>query len=241
MNMNYRINRIIALIMIMLLTGLCACAARQPSANDSSGKETASASTAQTEARPDTESTETRPDTEPPEPQTAPQAPDEHGTKAVSLTLPFMQTEDCVSFWPEDGAQSAGLSLEIPADWTEDMGLFYCPLDGGARKVLEPVCLLREMDDAKWEQLAQFDVTQIDGETEYLSVSAGVDGNGREYIQLLGKSWPEGGTISVWYPCFCYLRDTNGSVAVLTYYLLDPEDQAAKEELRKILNSIRME
>ena len=232
---------IIALIMIMLLTGLCACAGRQPAANDSSDKETALASNAQTETHPDTEPSQTQPDTEPQETQTTPQAPDGQGTKTVSLTLPFMQTEDCVSFWPEDGAQSASLSLEIPADWTEDMGLFYCPLDGGVRKVLEPVCLLRKMDDAKWENLTQFDLTQPDGETEYLSVTHGVDANGREYIQLLGKSWPEGGTISVWYPCFCYLRDTNGSVVVLTYYLLDPEDQAAKEELWKILNSIRME
>ena len=233
-------KRIIALIliMIMLLTVLCACAARQPSANDSSVKETASASNVPPETQPVTEPAKTQPNTEPSETQTTPQPPDEQKTKTVSLTLPFMQTEDCVSFWPEDGAQSASLSLEIPADWTEDMGLFYCPLDGGVRKVLEPVCLLREMNDAKWEQLAQFDVTQPDGETEYLSVTAGVDANGRDYIQLLGKSWPEGGTISVWYPCFCYLRDTNGSVAVLTYYLLDPEDQAAKEELLEIIDSV---
>ena len=222
-------KRLIALVMVMLLTGLCACAARQPSTNDSSGKETESASDVQTEARPDTEPTET---------QTKPLSPYEQGKKTVSLTIPFMQTEDCVSFWPEDSAQTASLSLEIPADWTEDMGLFYCPLDGGVRKVLEPVCLLREMDDTKWMKLAQFDLTQVDGETEYLSVTAGVDANGRDYIQLLGKSWPEGGTISVWYPCFCYLRDTNGSVAVLTYYLVDPEDQTSREELLEIIDSV---
>ena len=152
-----------------------------------------------------------------------------------------MNTEDFVSFWPEDGARSAGLSLEIPADWTEDAGLFYCPLDGGVRKVMEPVCLLKEMDDVKWAELAQFDLTQPDGETEYLSVTSGVDANGRDYIWLLGKSWPEGGTISVWYPCFCYLRDTTGTTVVLTYYLMDPEAQAAKEELVEIIDSIRID
>ena len=248
-------KRIIVLALaVLLLSGLCACAAQQPSADVPSDKETASApmessaetkdnsGPSETEKESELAVTQAEPQTdpEPTETQTEPRSP-EPETKTVSLTLPFMNTEDFVSFWPEDGARSAGLSLEIPADWTEDAGLFYCPLDGGVRKVMEPVCLLKEMDDVKWAELAQFDLTQPDGETEYLSVTSGVDANGRDYIWLLGKSWPEGGTISVWYPCFCYLRDTTGTTVVLTYYLMDPEAQAAKEELVEIIDSIRID
>ena len=247
-------RKIIAIMLVLLLGGLCACEAKQPSADVPPDKGTASVpvespaatqkhsepAETQAESEPAMTQTEPRTDSEPAETQTEPQ-PQEPETKTVSLTLPFMQTKDCVSFWPEDGAQSASLSLEIPTDWTEDSGLFYCPLDGGIRKVLEPICLLQKMDDAQWAKLAQFDVTQPDGETEYLSVTSGVDANGRDYIQLLGKSWPEGGAVSVWYPCFCYLRDTTGTTAVLTYYLLEPGDQTATAELRDILDSIRFE
>ena len=199
---------------------------------------------AEPQTEPETAETQTEPQTEPgpAETQTEPRARNETEMKTVSLTLPYMETEDFISFRLEAGEESAGLSLRVPADWTEDAGLFYCPMDGGIRKVLEPVCLLRELDDARWEALARFDVAGDYGETEYLSVVSGVDANGREYIQLLGKSWPEGdGTISVWYPCFCFLRDTTETTAVLTYYLLDPEDPAAMAELGAILDSIRLD
>ena len=208
---------------------------------------------AEPQTEPETAETQTEPQTEPEpaesqtepgpaETQTEPRARNETEMKTVSLTLPYMETEDFFSFQPEAGEESAGLSLRVPADWTEDAGLFYCPMDGGVRKVLEPVCLLRALDDARWDALVGFDVTGEYGETEYLSVVSGVDANGREYIQLLGKSWPEGdGTISVWYPCFCFLRDTTGATAVLTYYLLDPEDPAAQAELGAILDSIRLD
>ena len=261
-------KRITALTLVMLLLcGLWACAAQ-----NSSGRETTSApagnpaesqedlegaaqndtepaeSSAETQEDLEPSETQTEPRTEPqtePEPtaaRTEPQPQDEPETKPVSLTLPFMATEDYFSFQPEDGEGSGSLSLEIPAEWTEDAGLFYCPGDGGVRKVLEPICLLRDMDDAQWEKLARFDVTGSYGETEYLSVDPGVDAKGREYIQLLGKCWPEGdGTIRVWYPCTCFLRDTNGAAAVLTYYLLDPEDQSARAELQAILDSIRLD
>ena len=253
-------KRSIALTLaVLLLYGLCACAAKQPSADLPSEKESLSApleSRSETQknpeppekqAEPQTDSeasenrTEAQTDPEASEIQTEAQTRDEPETKTVSLTLPFMKTEDFVSFWSEGNTQAAGLTLQVPADWTEDAGLFYCPMDGSVRKVLEPVCLVEAMDDAQWEKLAHFDITQPDGETTYLSVTGGVDANGRDYIQLLGESYPEGGMVSVWYPCFCYLRDAGGSTVVLTYYLLDPEDQTAKAELREILDSIRLE
>lgn len=247
-------------LVVVLLCGLCACGSQKPAADVPSDKETASApvesgtqlqketepTEAQTEpqsSEPQTEPQPSEPQAEPQpsEPQTEPQPQNEPERKTVRLTLPFMETADYVSFMPEDGAQSAGLSLQVPADWSEDAGLFYCPEDGGVRKVLEPICLLREMDDAQWNALAQFDTAGAYGDIEYLSVASGTDANGRDYIQLLAKSWPEGGTISVWYPCSCFLRDTTGTAVVLTYYLLDPEDQTAKAELREILDSIRLE
>lgn len=254
-------RRFFALTLVMvLLCGLCACAAQKPGSDVPSGKEVASTEVENgTQMQEETEPTETRTEPQPaetqaePQPaetqteprpaetQTEPQPQNEPERKTVRLTLPFMETEDYVSFMPEDGAESGGLSLQIPADWTEDAALFYCPEDGGARKVLEPTCLLREMDDAQWNNLAQFDTAGAYGDVEYLSVTSGVDANGRNYIQLLAKSWPEGGTISVWYPCFCFLRDTTGTTVVLTYYLLDSEDQTAKAELREILDSIRLE
>lgn len=220
-------------LVIALLCSMCACAAQKSTAEVPSGKDTTSA--------PSESHTETQKEMEPSETQTKPQAQTEPEKKTVSLTLPFMETEDYVSFQPEASAQSASLSLKIPADWTEDAGLFDCPEDGGVRKALEPICLLREMDDAQWDKLAKFDITGSYGEIEYLSVASGVDANGRDYIQLLAKSWPEGGTISVWYPCFCFLRDTSGTTAVLTYYLLDPDDSSGKATLQEILNSIRLE
>ena len=227
-------RRFLALtLVIVLLCGLCACRAKKPASDVPSGKETTSS--------PAENDTEMQKETEPSETQTKPQAQTEPEKKTVSLTLPFMETEDYVSFQPEASAQSASLSLKIPADWTEDAGLFDCPEDGGVRKVLEPICLLREMDGAQWDKLAKFDITGSYGEIEYLSVASGVDANGRDYIQLLAKSWPEGGTISVWYPCFCFLRDTTGTTVVLTYYLLDPEDSSGKATLQEILDSICLE
>lgn len=217
-------------LVVVLLCSLCACAAQIFTTEVPSGKDTASASLESL--------TETQKKTEPSEPQTRPQSQTELEKKTVSLMLPFMETEDFVSFQPEASAQSASLSLTIPADWTEDAGLFDCPEDGGVRKVLEPICLLREMDDAQWDKLAKFDITGSYGEIEYLSVSPGIDANGRNYIQLLAKSWPEGGTISVWYPCFCFLRDTNGTTAVLAYYLLDPEDSSGKATLQEVIDSM---
>lgn len=259
---------------VLLLCGLCACAAKKSSA-ETSGKDTAAApaespaetqrDTAPAETQTDLEPTEpeptepepTEPETEPEptepetkretepeptEPETEPQPQTEPETKTVSLTLPYMETEDYFSFRPEDGEGSAGLTLQIPGDWTEDSGLFYCPYEDGVRKVLEPVCLLRDMDDEKWEALAQFDIAGNYGELEFLSVDPGVDANGRDYIRQLGKCWPDGGgTIRVWYPCICFLRDTNGTAAVLTCYLLDPEDPSAQAELEAILDSIRLE
>lgn len=224
-------RRFFALMLVMvLLCGLCACAAQTSASELPSSKTAASA--------PWESRTETQKETEPSEPRTTLQSQTAPEMKPVSLPLPYMETEDFVSFMPEDGTQTAVLSLMIPADWTEDAGLFYCPADGGVRKVLEPICLLREMDDARWDKLAQFDVTESYGETEYLSVTSGVDANGRDYIQLLARSWPEGGTISVWYPCFCFLRDKNGSAAVLSYYLLDPDDSAGKATLQEIIDSM---
>lgn len=236
-------RRFFALTLVMvLLCGLCACAAQKPGSDVPSDKEVASTEVENgTQMQEETEPTETRTEPQTAETQTEPQPQNEPERKTVRLTLPFMETEDYVSFMPENGAESGGLSLQIPADWTEDAALFYCPEDGGARKVLEPTCLLREMDDAQWNNLAQFDTAGAYGDVEYLSVTSGVDANGRNYIQLLAKSWPEGGTISVWYPCFCFLRDTTGTTVVLTYYLLDSEDQTAKAELREILDSIRLE
>ena len=261
-------KQIIAIMLaVLLLCSLGACAARNPSDQENASAPAGSPAETQEDlagaaARENTEpaessaetqedlapsETQTEPQTEPqtdPEPteiQTETQPQNEPEAKTVSLTLPFMETEDFFSFQPEDGAHSAGLSLEIPADWTEDAGLFYCPGEGGVRKVLEPICLLRDMDDAQWEKLARFDVTGAYGETEYLSVTPGVDAKGREYIQLLGKCWPEGGDISVWYPCTCFLRDTSGTAAVLTCYLLDPEDQPARAELQAILDSLRLD
>lgn len=236
-------RRFLALTLVMvLLCGLCACGAQKPVADVPSDKETASAPVESgTQMQKETEPTETQTEPQPSEPQTEPQPQNEPERKTVRLSLPFMETADYVSFMPEDGSQSAGLSLQVPADWSEDAGLFYCPEDGRVRKVLEPICLLREMDDAQWNTLAQFDTTGAYGDIEYLSVASGTDANGRDYIQLLAKSWPEGGTISVWYPCSCFLRDTTGTAVVLTYYLLDPEDQTAKAELREILDSIRLE
>ena len=263
-------RRFFAVMMVILLfCGLCACAAQKPGSDVPSDKEAASTAVESgTQMQEETEPTETRTEAQPaetqvepqpaetqaepqpaetqtePQPaetQTEPQPQNEPERKTVRLTLPFMETEDYVSFMPEDGAESGGLSLQIPADWTEDAGLFYCPEDGGVRKVLEPVCLLREMDDEQWDKLAQFDIAEDYGDIEYLSVASGTDANGRDYIQLMAKSWPEGGTISVWYPCFCFLRGTSGTTAVLTYYQLDSEDQTAKAELREILDSIRLE
>ena len=233
-------------LVVILLCCLYACAGQQPSADVPSDKESTSAPLeSQAEPQKDTASAENRTDsqmyTEASEIQTEPQNPDEPVTNTVSLTIPVMKTEDFVSFWPEGNTQAAGITLQIPADWSEDAGLFYCPMEGSVRKVLEPVCLVEAMDDAQWEKLAHFDITQPDGETTYLSETGGVDANGRDYIQLLGESYPEGGMVSIWYPCFCYLRDAGGSTVVLTYYLLDPEDQAAKAELREILDSIRLE
>ena len=240
-------KRLITLTLaLLLLCCLYACAGQQPSADVPSGKESTSAPLeSQAEPQKDTtpaeNQTDSQTETEPSEIQTEPQNPDVSVMKTVSIAIPVMKTEDFVSFWPEGNTQESGITLQIPADWSEDAGLFYCPMEGSVRKVLEPVCLVEAMDDAQWEKLAHFDITQPDGETTYLSVTGGVDANGRDYIQLLGKSYPEGGTVSVWYPCFCYLRDAGGSTVVLTYYLLDPEDQTAKAELREILDSIRLE
>ena len=245
-------RRFFAMTLVMvLLCVLCACGVQKPASDVPSDKETASSpvesgtemhrETEPAETRTEPQPVETQTEPQPAETQTEPQPQNEPERKTVRLTLPFMETEDYVSFMPEDDAKSGGLSLQIPADWTEDAGLFYCPEDGGVRKVLEPICLLREMDDAQWNTLAQFDTTGAYGDIEYLSVASGTDANGRDYIQLLAKSWPEGGTISVWYPCSCFLRDTTGTAVVLTYYLLDPEDQRAKAELREILDSIRLE
>ena len=240
-------KRSIALALAMLLLcSLCACAGQQPSAALPSDKESAAAppeSLAETQKNPEASEsqTEARTDPEASNLQTEPQAQVKPETKAVSLTLPVMKTEDFVSFQAEENAQEAGLTLQIPADWTEEAGLFYCPWDGAVRKVLEPVCVVKAMDDAQWEQLAHFDLTQPGGETVFLSMTEGVDSNGRDWIQLLGQSWPEGGTIRVWYPCFCFLRDPGGDTAVLTCYLMDPEDQAARAELQEILDSIRLE
>ena len=224
-------KRFFALMLVMaLLCSMCACAAQTSTSDVPSNKATASA--------PLESHTEMQKETEPSETQTNPQPQTELEKKTVSLTLPFMETADYVSFQPEAGAQSASLSLKIPADWTEDAGLFYCPADGGVRKVLEPICLLREMDDAQWDRLAQFDITGLYGEIEYLTVTSGFDANGRDYVQLLAKSWPEGGTITVWYPCFCFLRDTNGTTAVLTYYFLNPDDLLGKATLQEIIDSM---
>ena len=240
-------KRLITLALaLLLLCCLYACAGQQHSADIPSEKENSSAPLeSQAEPQKDTAPAESQTDsqteTEPAGTQTEPQTQVDSETKTVSLSLPVMKTEDFISFWPEGNTQESGITLQIPADWSEDAGLFYCPMEGSVRKVLEPVCLVEAMDDAQWEKLAHFDITQPDGEATYLSVTGGVDANGRDYIQLLGESYPEGGMISVWYPCFCYLRDAGGSTVVLTYYLLDPEDQTAKAELREILDSIRLE
>ncbi len=246
-------------LLILLLCGLCACAARQRSADVPPEKEGVSGpqeSQKETEknpepsenpAQPPAESepseppTEPQAESEPAEPQTEPQPGEETETKTVRLSLPYMKTEDFFSYWPEENAEAAGLTLQIPADWTEEAGLYYCPWNGSIRKVMEPVCLVEAVDDAQWQRLGHLDITQPNGETTFLSVTGGVDSGGREYLRVLGESCPDGGEISVWYPCFCYLRDTNGNTAVLTCYLLDPEDPAAMAELQAMLDSIRFE
>ena len=241
-----------SLLALLLLVSLCACAG-----TGSAGSGTPSeALEGQAQNAPDEQSRneiDTQPQNEPAEqpqiepdsqPQNEPEAPAQSAaeTRAVSLALPFMETEDYVGFWSLGSVEAARVSLRVPADWSEEAGLFYCPTEGGTRKILEPVCLLRETDEAQWASLAQFNVAEDYGEVEYLSVTQGADANGRPCIFLLGKSWPEGdGAIVVWYPCTCYLRDPSGLTAVLIYYLSDPEDGAAMAEFRAVIDSFRFE
>ena len=77
-------------------------------------------------------------ETEPSETQMSPQSQTELEKKTVGLTLPFMETKDYVSFQPEARAQSASLSLKIPADWAEDTGLLYGPSDSSNERRQAP-------------------------------------------------------------------------------------------------------
>ncbi len=159
----------------------------------------------------------------------------EQETKTVRLTLRFMKIKD-EFYWlgPEVGDPSGTLSLDIPADWTESMGIFYCPAWSG--KVLEPVALFRTMDDAQWDRLVHYDPSERIGEQgEFLYVVPGVDANGRDFVKVMEE------IERFWYSCSFYLRDTSGSVVHMVYYMLDPEDQSAHAELQRIIDSIRVE
>ena len=258
---------LICTLVLLMLVCLSACAAQRPAAGAPGGagapQETAAgtdesaapqedapqgptdeepAGETDLEENPEETDLEENPEeTDPEEPPEEPQSEDPPQTQTVRLELQYLTTEDLLSFMQTGGAEYGEISLQVPADWTAEAGLFYSDRDGLVRKTLEPVCLLREADDALWEELDHFDFSRDYGEVEYLSVTGGVDRCGREYSLLLGRCVPDGdGEITLWYPCTCYLRDPSGRTAVLTYYFLDPEDARERADLETVIDGLRL-
>lgn len=160
---------------------------------------------------------------------------------SFSLSMPYHTTKDFRSFLPTRMVP-APVSLEIPSDWTEDSGIFYRVQDGRPMKILEPILMLRAVDEDLWETLQTFDLTQPNGEQEFISLSEGKDVQGRDFILLQSKcrAADHYGDI-LWYPCSVFLRDPSGDTAFMTYYFLNPEDTAARAELLAVIDSFRFD